>query len=100
MVHGKDERRTAEGNARETACGGPESVRGLVPPQGLAGHKAAGGTSDEAEEREVSKPEVCECGALIVYINGQRWCAQTRAKYIAVYGIPESEKRPNNQKGE
>jgi len=38
-----------------------------------------------------ARPEKCECGALIVYINGVRWCAMTRAKYIMRHGIPESE---------
>ena len=45
------------------------------------------------------EPEKCECGALIVYINGERWCAMTRAKYIMRHGIPESERRPEPSQG-
>lgn len=57
----------------------------------------AGREAEAIVKAKRKEPEKCECGALIVYINGERWCAMTRAKYIMRHGIPESERQPSNQ---
>lgn len=36
----------------------------------------------------------CECGAALVKIGGMDWCANTLAKYRALYGEPQHKPEP------